>query len=170
MLLNKTAGRVAVPIFWKLVERWPTPEALAQADPAELEDCIRCLGLQSTRAKRLIALSAAYLNSPAITEQQHPPEEQEPSTKKKHRPETPVSHLPGSGPYALDSYRIYCGGPGAWRTVMPRDKELVRYVKWRWAAEGVQWSPTLGVIGHANETYLEQLIHELVALDPYARR
>jgi methyl-CpG-binding domain protein 4 len=43
-------------------------------------------------------------------------------------PLTPVSHLPGSGPYALDSYRIYCGGPGAWRTVMPRDKELVRYI------------------------------------------
>ncbi|KAH9059820.1 DNA glycosylase, partial [Lactarius vividus] len=171
MLLNKTAGRVAVPIFWKLMERWPTPEALAQADHAELEDCIRCLGLQSTRAKRLIALSAAYLDSP---EQQHPREGQEPSTTatKKRRPEapTPVSHLPGSGPYALDSYRIYCGGPGAWRTVMPRDKELVRYIKWRWAADGVRWSPTLGVMGHANETYLEQLIHELVALDPYARR
>jgi hypothetical protein len=30
MLLNKTAGRVAVPIFWKLIKRWPTPEALAQ--------------------------------------------------------------------------------------------------------------------------------------------
>ena len=32
MLLNKTAGRVAVPIFWKLMERWPTPEALAQGN------------------------------------------------------------------------------------------------------------------------------------------
>jgi len=30
MLLNKTAGRVAVPVFWTLMERWPTPEALAQ--------------------------------------------------------------------------------------------------------------------------------------------
>ncbi|KAI9451751.1 DNA glycosylase [Lactarius psammicola] len=174
MLLNKTAGRVAVPVFWTLMERWPTPEALAQADHAELEDRIRCLGLQSTRAKRLIALSAAYLDCPATTEWQYLPEEQEQSTTttKKRRPEppTPVSHLPGSGPYALDSYRIYCGGPGAWRTVMPSDKELVRYIKWRWAADGVQWSPTLGVIGHANETYLEQLIHELVALDPYARQ
>ncbi len=60
MLLNKTAGRVAVPIFWTLMERWPTPEALANgdlplihsllidvhlADHAELEDFIRCLGL-----------------------------------------------------------------------------------------------------------------------------
>jgi hypothetical protein len=30
MLLNKTAGRVAVPIFWKLIERWPSPESLAK--------------------------------------------------------------------------------------------------------------------------------------------
>jgi len=30
MLLNKTAGRVAVPIFWTLIERWPTPESLAK--------------------------------------------------------------------------------------------------------------------------------------------
>jgi hypothetical protein len=30
MLLNKTAGRVAVPIFWRLIKRWPTPESLAQ--------------------------------------------------------------------------------------------------------------------------------------------
>ena len=34
MLLNKTAGRVAVPIFWKLIERWPTPDALAQGNSA----------------------------------------------------------------------------------------------------------------------------------------
>jgi methyl-CpG-binding domain protein 4 len=131
MLLNKTAGRVAVPIFWRLIERWPSPESLAKglflfpfpslrltpetgltADYAELEDCIRSLGLQSTRAKRLIALSSAYV-------------------EERDRPEdllTPISHLPGSGPYALDSYRIYCGDPDTWRTVIPRDKELIRYI------------------------------------------
>jgi hypothetical protein len=43
-----------------------------------------------------------------------------------------------------------------------------RYQKWRWAAHDIQWSPTAGVMGPANETYIEQLIHELVALDPYA--
>ncbi len=41
---------------------------------------------------------------------------------------TLISRLPGSGPYALDSYRIYCGEPDAWRTVMPRDKELIRFI------------------------------------------
>lgn len=33
MLLNKTAGRSAVPIFFTLIERWPTPAALSQGLP-----------------------------------------------------------------------------------------------------------------------------------------
>jgi len=159
MLLNKTAGRVALPVFWTLMARWPTPESLAQANHAELEDYIRCLGLQSIRARRLIALSAAYL--------EHYDKPEQPGSQNRS---TPISHLPGSGPYALDSYRIYCGGPDAWRTVVPRDKELIRFIKWRWATHGVQWSPTLGIVGPASETYIENLIHELVALDPYVPR
>ena len=141
MLLNKTAGRVALPIFWALIARWPTPESLAQgllvccsisvfaqgsrtvslaliANHAELENFIRCLGLQSVRARRLIILSTAYLEH--FHDKPEQPGSQDPST--------PISHLPGSGPYALDSYRIYCGGPDAWRTVMPRDKELIRFI------------------------------------------
>ncbi len=42
------------------------------------------------------------------------------------------------------------------------------YQKWRWATHGVQWCPTFGVVGPANETYIERLIHDLVALDPNA--
>jgi hypothetical protein len=84
------------------------------ADPTEVRDHIRALGLQSIRAKRLIALSAAYACEYAYQDQD--------------QDHTPISHLPGSGPYALDSYRIYCGGPDAWRTVMPRDKELIRFI------------------------------------------
>ncbi|CUA77341.1 hypothetical protein RSOLAG22IIIB_12689 [Rhizoctonia solani] len=29
-LLNKTNGKAAIPIFWELIRRWPTPTALAQ--------------------------------------------------------------------------------------------------------------------------------------------
>lgn len=135
-LLNKTSGRCAVPVFWTLIDRWPTPQSLAKgqplvdlhrgalvmtsslADPAELKDHIRPLGLQSIRSKRLIALSSAYLCLYA-----HHDHSQEP-----YPDHTLISHLPGSGPYALDSYRIYCGGPDAWRTVIPSDKELIRYI------------------------------------------
>lgn len=93
------------------------------ADPAELEDCIHCLGLQSIRARRLISLSAAFLGQHDRDEQEQPG-----SQNLRRRPSIPISHLPGSGPYALDSYRIYCGGPDAWRTVVPRDKELIRFI------------------------------------------
>ena len=88
------------------------------ANHAELENFIRCLGLQSVRARRLIILSASYLEH--FHDKPEQPRSQDPSTS--------ISHLPGSGPYALDSYRIYCGGPDAWRTVMPRDKELIRFI------------------------------------------
>ena len=29
MLLNKTSGKVALPVFWYIVNRWPTPKQLA---------------------------------------------------------------------------------------------------------------------------------------------
>jgi hypothetical protein len=31
-LLNKTAGKLAIPTFWKLIEQWPTPYALSQGN------------------------------------------------------------------------------------------------------------------------------------------
>jgi methyl-CpG-binding domain protein 4 len=124
-----------VPIFWTLVDRWPTPQSLAKgqpflssipgvvsdiilADPMELKDHIRCLGLQSIRARRLIALSSAYVCLFAYHDH----------GQESYPDHTLISHLPGSGPYALDSYRIYCGGPDAWRTVVPCDKELIKYI------------------------------------------
>lgn len=43
---------------------------------------------------------------------------------------TPVSHYPGVGRYALDSYRIFCMSHESeeWKQVMPEDKELIRYL------------------------------------------
>ena len=88
------------------------------ADPAELKDHIRPLGLQSIRARRLIALSSAYMCLYAYHDH----------SQESYPDHTLISHLPGSGPYALDSYRIYCGGPDAWRAVIPCDKELIKYI------------------------------------------
>lgn len=74
-----------------------------------------------------------------------------------------IAHLPGVGAYALDSWRIFCldefrsgmlevgvkegdgnekvenGGNNEWRCVVPTDKELRAYLRWRWAKEGVRW-------------------------------
>lgn len=35
-LLNKTTGKVALPVFWELVKRYPTPLALAQGQQVPL--------------------------------------------------------------------------------------------------------------------------------------
>ena len=150
MLLNKTSGKAAIPIFWKILKIWPTPLLMSQgmscsraffydtdtvidynatAIESELIEEIRSLGLQKTRARRLIALSKSYLSDPP-----------DPAHSRKTKiivigeryKCTPVSHLPGAGIYALDSYRIFFSGkgydPNEWKSVMPSDKELIRYM------------------------------------------
>ncbi|KAI0031131.1 DNA glycosylase, partial [Vararia minispora EC-137] len=159
MLLNKTAGRVAIPIFFDVMDRWPTAQAMAEADVDEVFDCIKCLGLGNQRAKRLVELSRMYLD--------HPPVPFQGLECKNIRDFSPISHLPGSGQYAIDSYRIYCGGEDEWRDVRPKDKELIRYLKWRWALEGLHWTPEEGVIGSAEPSYLDGLVEQLILFDPY---
>ncbi|KAG8730869.1 hypothetical protein FRC11_005619, partial [Ceratobasidium sp. 423] len=65
-LLNKTNGKVVVPIFWELIKRWPTPIALVQAAAPSLTDLLRSLGTQSMRTSRLIRLSNAYVMHPPV--------------------------------------------------------------------------------------------------------
>ncbi|KAF8078483.1 DNA glycosylase [Lyophyllum atratum] len=140
-LLNKTSGRLAIPIFWVIVNKWPTPWALSQADSAELTAIIGSLGTQNVRSRRLIDLSKTYIRDPPRAPDLRPstprvlptdPIISSPSKRQRYPP-TPVSHLPGAGQYALDSYRIFCTGDNPstteeWKTVMPTDKELIRYL------------------------------------------
>ena len=101
--------------------------------PEDLVPMLAILGLHNVRASRLISMSTAYvvdppdLNTPrksaAYTLQPYG------SPKRKARyPSTPISHLPGSGTYALDSYRIFCMPNDEWKSVTPSDKELTRYL------------------------------------------
>ena len=77
-----------------------------------------------------------------------------------------IAHLPGAGAYAMDSWRIFCrdelrGLPTGipheltpqaielelqkeWTTVLPLDKELRAYLRWRWLRLGWQWNPLTG--------------------------
>lgn len=63
-----------------------------------------------------------------------------------------IAHLPGMGPYALDSYRIFYRDrlrqvteeEPEWMRVLPLDKDLRPYLKWRWAQEGWEWSELTG--------------------------
>ncbi|KAJ7597180.1 DNA glycosylase, partial [Mycena floridula] len=163
-LLNKTAAKLAIPVFWEILCRWPTPWTLAQANQAELKELLHPLGTYNIRAKRLIQLSKAYMHDPPSAEDPRPSKCQLPRTQagvERKYPPTAISHLPGTGPYALDSYRIFCT-PHEWKLVLPSDKELIRYLRWKWAfIESKKWSPNGGCIGPVDQYYLELLITEL---------
>ncbi|KAJ7170016.1 DNA glycosylase, partial [Mycena filopes] len=166
-LLNKTAGKLAIPVFWAIMQAWPNAWALSTAPEPDLVAMIRPLGTQNIRAKRLIDLSRAYLQDPPSLRDERPSRALGPPIspgKRGKYPPTAVSHLPGAGAYALDSYRIFCSPPGSgeWKDVNPSDKELVKYLKWKWAAvESKRWVPGSGVVGDADLPYLESLVAEL---------
>ncbi|EIW74039.1 DNA glycosylase [Coniophora puteana RWD-64-598 SS2] len=196
VFLNKTWGRNAIPTFRKVLERWPTPKDLMEADTDELVAMIQKLGLQSTRAIRLKELSRAYhehpprtgtlqlehgkfARAPASLRERYPPEL--PSTCDSEAdvslalggeawpyPKTPISHLPGVGRYGWDSYRIFCtdnvtgtGSSDEWKRVQPSDKELCRYLTWRWAyEEGRMWASDVGPCGPVCEEWLQHQIRD----------
>ncbi|KAJ3517376.1 hypothetical protein NLJ89_g548 [Agrocybe chaxingu] len=174
-LLNKTAGKLAIPVFWDIIDRWSTPLELSRADEDELISILRQLGTQTVRTKRMITLSRLYLQDPPSSYDPRPSRASSPSKResrffqlsKVRYPATPISHLPGAGSYALDSYRIFCTlheDPlsDEWKSVLPTDKELIRYLKWKWAYVGKrQWSPSKGVLGCITPEYITSLITEL---------
>ncbi|KAI7507390.1 hypothetical protein KC347_g6907 [Hortaea werneckii] len=62
--LNQTSGRAAVPVFWALKSRFPTPDALAEAEYEVVLEMIRHLGLQRQRAKRVILMAQVWRDDP----------------------------------------------------------------------------------------------------------
>ncbi|KAG8778392.1 hypothetical protein FRC12_025004 [Ceratobasidium sp. 428] len=257
-LLNKTTGKVALPVYWKLLDQWPTPIALAQAAAPSITQLLRPLGTQSLRTQRLMRLSNAYVMHPpqlptsVMAEATSSQSTLERSPTPSPRPSSPdiptarpllvsaqspkaniatkhprqfsakeyksvqqasaIAHLPFAGPYAIDSFRIYSpslSGGGApsrvdeqlrriaclpkvpkgqverddfdetpswydpellrvngdedaeWRQVRPDDKELRRYLVWRWAIEGIAYNPEDGhTFEPASWLYLNYLIRK----------
>jgi len=190
--LNKTAGRAAVPTFWALKERYPTPEDLAQADQQDLHDMIRHLGLQTQRSKRLIKISEAWVANPPMACRRYrtlhyPIKEDGKNYKKTEIIEgdaqhcegaLEIGHIPGCGPYAWDSWRIFCrdvlrgvaqdyNGLGAakdaelepeWRKVLPLDKELRATLRWMWLRDGWIWNHETGEKRRATEEEMEMAV------------
>ncbi|KAL8688883.1 MAG: hypothetical protein Q9218_005313 [Villophora microphyllina] len=91
-----------------------------------------------------------------------------------------IGHLPGIGAYGIDSWRIFCRdelrglGTSAlpklveadedtkrkiaeeeltkeWASVLPTDKELRAYLRWRWLRLGWEWNPKTGEKKRAEE-------------------
>ncbi|MCJ1247026.1 hypothetical protein MMC30_004237 [Trapelia coarctata] len=189
--LNKTRGKVALPVCYELFERYPTPEDLANANSEELAALIGGLGLQNQRGKRMIKLAQMWVEKPPQKGQRyrrlHYPKKSDGSNVKPNEPisdDDPrvaweIAHLPGTGAYAIDSWRIFCRdelrglptglprtvSPEAvdeelqkeWTRVLPLDKELRAYLRWRWLRLGWNWNPLTGERDQVEADFLEKL-------------
>ena len=120
IFLNKTRGSVALPVFYQLMERYPTPADLAAAKQEDVVKIIQHLGLQNQRAKKCINLAKAWLERPPERGKRyrvlHYPKKDD---GKDVRPDDivdeedkrvawEIGQLPGIGVYAIDSWRIFC--------------------------------------------------------------
>ncbi|CAJ1084923.1 methyl-CpG-binding domain protein 4 [Xyrichtys novacula] len=108
IFLNKTSGKMAIPVLWQFFERYPSAEVARTADWKPMSEMMKPLGLYELRAKILIRFSDEYL-----TKQWRYPIE-----------------LHGIGKYGNDSYRIFC--VEEWRQVTPEDHKLNKYHSWLW--------------------------------------
>ncbi|KAM7170588.1 methyl-CpG-binding domain protein 4 isoform 1-T1 [Macrochelys suwanniensis] len=108
IFLNKTSGKMAIPVLWEFLEKYPSPEVARTADWKEMSELLKPLGLYELRAKTIIKFSDEYL-----TKQWRYPIE-----------------LHGIGKYGNDSYRIFC--VNEWKEVHPQDHKLNTYQAWLW--------------------------------------
>ncbi|CAG8456550.1 3154_t:CDS:2 [Funneliformis mosseae] len=113
MFLNRTRGSQALPLMWKFFEEYPSPQKAVLANVDKLADLLRPLGLQNTRAERIIRFSYTYLLNPDF--------------------KTP-KQLFGMGKYAEDSWKLFCEKDDNWMEeygLETEDRILQLYVNWR---------------------------------------
>lgn len=187
--LNKTHGKAARPIFEQVMETYPTPNDLAAANVSELSEMIHSLGFQNQRARKLIKIAETWVGQPPqkgklYRTMDYPNKGNGRHLKPKETVDEDVedciqagaleiAHIYGLGPYAWDSWRIFCrdkfrgvaegyngeGVPGykpsslakedanfepEWKRVVPLDKELRACLRWMWLREGWEWDPLTG--------------------------
>ena len=104
---NLTRRVQAEPIFWKVLKKWPTPLALANANRNELIELIAPLGLSGKRYKALKQMSYDYIHKDWKSE---------------------PKKLYGIGKYGSDAYKIFC--TDSWKDVKPKDGALINYHAW----------------------------------------
>lgn len=202
--LNKTTGRAAAPAFWRLKEKYKTPKELAEADEEELREMIHHLGFQTQRSRRLVKMAKAWVEKEPVKGRRwrclHYPVK---GDGKEYKPlecveedadevggVLEIAHLPGCGPYAWDSWRIFCrdvlrgvaedyNGLGAkeehfvpeWKKVLPLDKELRACLRWMWLGEGWIWDCGSGGRRAASEEEMERAVRgEAEIDDPLERK
>ena len=120
IFLNKTRGSVALPVFYQLMDRYPTPADLAAAKKEDVVEIIQHLGLQNQRAKKCINLAKTWLKRPPEKGKRyrvlHYPRRDDGKnvgpdeivSEEDERVAWEIGQLPGIGVYAIDSWRIFC--------------------------------------------------------------
>ena len=134
IFLNKTRGSVALPVFYQLMDRYPTPADLAAADKEDVVEIIQHLGLQNQRAKKCINLAKAWLERPPEKGKRyrvlHYPKRDDGKdvrpdeiiSEEDERVAWEIGQLPGIGVYAIDSWRIFCrDGLRGLPSTLPKD-------------------------------------------------
>ncbi|KAG7292353.1 hypothetical protein NEMBOFW57_002388 [Staphylotrichum longicolle] len=156
--LIRTAGKAAIPVFRQLMQRFPTPAALAAADPAEISALIHPLGLSAVRCATIQKYARLWLERPPSREVRYgvknyplPGDGRHVKAAEEFGPEDggrdgpadavmdakeravgcawEIGHLT-QGPYALDSWRIFC-----------RDVLLGRSGHWTGRAAAAEFQP-----------------------------
>ncbi|KAI8999265.1 DNA glycosylase [Gaertneriomyces semiglobifer] len=139
IFLTKTRGSFTRPFLFTFLSKYPTPLALCPASAeertvlfAEISTFLTPLGLQNVKTRRILNLAQSYINDPPVPGLLRPPRD------KLYGMQTEIGHLKGVGRYAYDSWRIFCKDrwlgkeESEWRSVEPWDKELKKYMEWRW--------------------------------------
>ncbi|XP_071406271.1 methyl-CpG-binding domain protein 4 isoform X2 [Pithys albifrons albifrons] len=57
IFLNKTSGKMAIPVLWEFLKKYPSPEVARAADWREMSELLKPLGLYELRAKTIIRFS-----------------------------------------------------------------------------------------------------------------
>lgn len=186
IFLNRTRGEQAMPVFFQLMQQYPTPADLAAAEFEDVVAIIRRLGFQNQRAQKCIEMARTWSKWAPVKGKRwrklHYPmkgdgkdiQMEEVLGDEDNRVAWEISYLPGLGPYSHDSWRIFCrdklrglaeswNGEGArdgfepeWKRVLPTDKELRAYLTWMWLKEGWVWNKETGQRTKADEELLER--------------
>lgn len=185
IFLNKTPGARAMPIFYQLMAKYPTPQDLANAEQPDVTEIIRELGFQNQRARKCIAMAKMWVQDPPVKSRRwrklgYPTKSDGKDVKEgeviddeDERVAWEISHLPGLGPYSHDSWRMFCrdqlrelssgyNGEDAeddfepeWKRVLPLDKELRAWMTWAWMKEGWVWNKETGERTKASDELME---------------
>ncbi|KAI0109978.1 DNA glycosylase [Daldinia grandis] len=172
--LIRVKGKHSIPVFHDLVEKYPTPRHLAEADKNDIIAMIRHLGLSAVRATIIQKYARIWIENPpradiryGVKNYPHLGDGVDVRTAEIPSPNDPrssaweIGHMT-QGRYAIDSWRIFCrdvllgraedwrgkGREGEfqpeWMRVLPEDKELRACLRWLWMQEGYAWDPKTG--------------------------